>query len=255
MPAPARLLQDPIALDQFVEAAQEAFAVLAILARYLQHSGPLPEQRRPVAARDHTNGETVTPPPEGGNQDRAGGRQSPGPRIRAECARLTTTARRLPRGRSAEVRGRPPGCDQSAGRPCVSPGIDIHPHRNGGPMAGAPDRRHSGGSPTPPLKVPDDSRPLRSSRTPSAGTAGLRSLIGGAISAAADIPELCSASRADVCHIRVLGRLPLGTSVRACTLPEAMNNVAAWPIRDDVVPVGIHEITGACARRYALHHA
>ncbi len=68
MPAPARLLQDTIALNQFVEAAQEAFAVLTVLARYLQHSGPLPEQRRPVAARGRTNGETVTLPPEGGNR-------------------------------------------------------------------------------------------------------------------------------------------------------------------------------------------
>lgn len=68
MPAPTRLLQDTIALNQFVEAAQEAFAVLTVLARYLQHSGPLPEQRRPVAARGRTNGETVTLPPEGGNR-------------------------------------------------------------------------------------------------------------------------------------------------------------------------------------------
>ena len=104
--APARLLQNPVALDQLVEAAQEGLAVLTVLARDLQHSGTLRKQRHSTAARGRVNGETVTPPTGGGNQGRRG--------TNDRRASLNDNSPGVALGPSAEAHERPPGCAWSA---------------------------------------------------------------------------------------------------------------------------------------------
>lgn len=134
---------------------------------------------------------------------------------------------------SAEVRRRPPGCVWSSDRPCVSPGIDTHPHRNGGPVW--PGHRIDGavaGLPAPLLTIPGDPRRIRPSRAPSAGAAHSRCSIGIATSAAADIPESGSASGTNVCHARILDCLPLGASGGRLRSPsKARITLAIWPRR------------------------
>lgn len=64
MPAAARFLQDAVPLDQLVEAAQKAFAVLAVFTGHLQHAETL--QKGPTL--DRRSCATVTKGRRGGNR-------------------------------------------------------------------------------------------------------------------------------------------------------------------------------------------